>query len=614
MTDPIVITDVSEIAPEPPPRGAGYWMRENLFPSVGSSILTVLAAGIVVFGVSGLLNFLFSAARRWEAVTFNMRLLMVQAYPVEQFARVWLSVGIVFVLLGFSLALYRVGGKLSAQKLGRTLMAIGFALGGAFVLGYLNLQPFFNIDAGGGSVTARATTIAVVVGAVLAAIGWGLTKVKNPKDDTIPVMAVVGVALGLLVVAAWTVKLPVPIGDNQIEYQSIATSTAIPWTVIIALTVVAYLIGLAAVRGMSERVYATVRHVVVALWVATFPVIVLVILRDPDVDTGKVFGWYLPLALAFMLLGGALLWYLAGSKAGEAGRAIAGLIAIVAAVSFFFPMEFVVRFLLVSLAVFALGAHTFGGEGSTRRIYVGIWAAWVTVLVYLIAIVATPSTVEVPGSFFVGGLFLTFILAITSIALSFPLGVLLALGRTSTMPIFRLMSTVYIEVMRGVPLITWLLVAFLMLPVALPQGVEISGVMRAIIFMTLFSAAYLAENVRGGLQSIPRGQYEASEALGMSTVQTTVFITLPQALRAVIPAIVGQVIALFKDTSLVTVVGLFDLLHIARQVIPNQSTPFNFLGTIRETLIFVAIVYWIFTFTFSRISLRLEKKLGVGER
>jgi general L-amino acid transport system permease protein len=132
--------------------------------------------------------------------------------------------------------------------------------------------------------------------------------------------------------------------------------------------------------------------------------------------------------------------------------------------------------------------------------------------------------------------------------------------------------------------------------------------------MTFFNAAYLAENVRGGLQAIPRGQYEASMAMGLTTTQTTVFITMPQALKAVIPALVGQVIATFKDTSLVTIVGLFDFLHIARMVIPAQTQPFAFLGSIKETLLFAAVVYWIFTFSFSRISLRLEKKLGVGER
>ena len=182
------------------------------------------------------------------------------------------------------------------------------------------------------------------------------------------------------------------------------------------------------------------------------------------------------------------------------------------------------------------------------------------------------------------------------------------------MPIFRLLSTAYIEVIRGVPLITWLLIAFLMLPVALPAGIHIGGVVRAIAAMALFNAAYLAENVRGGLQSIPVGQKEAAKALSLSKLQETVFITLPQALRAVLPALVGQVIATFKDTSLVTIIGLFDFLHIARAVIPAQSQPFNFIGSVKETLLFAALLYWMFTFVFSRVSLRIEKKLGVGER
>jgi general L-amino acid transport system permease protein len=129
--------------------------------------------------------------------------------------------------------------------------------------------------------------------------------------------------------------------------------------------------------------------------------------------------------------------------------------------------------------------------------------------------------------------------------------------------------------------------------------------------MTFFAAAYLAENVRGGLQSIPKGQVEAAQAVGMSTFLTTSLITLPQALRTVIPALVGSMIALFKDTSLVTIIGLADFLHVARSIIPSQP---EFLGVLREPLLFAALVYWIFTFTFSRASLRLEQRLGVGDR
>ena len=357
-----------------------------------------------------------------------------------------------------------------------------------------------------------------------------------------------------------------------------------------------------------------VRKVIIGLWIAAFPFVVLVILRDPAINYDKVFPWYFLLGVLFVGAGGALLNFLASKKAGEPGRAIAALLVLVSVGSFFVSTEYVVRFLLMSLAFFALAAPTFGGEGASRTRFLLTWAAHVIILIVVVTLTTTESTVEVPGNFFIGGLFLTFVIAITSIVASFPIGVVLALARTSTMPIFRVMSTVYIELVRGVPLITWLLVAVLVLGSALPEGVDIGLVIRAMIVIAFFSAAYLAENVRGGLQAISKGQYEAAQALGLTTVQMTVFITLPQALRAVIPALVGQIIALFKDTSLVTIVGLFDFLHIARAVIPSQTQPFNFLGSIKETLIFAAVIYWIFTFTFSRISLRLEKRLGVGER
>jgi general L-amino acid transport system permease protein len=343
-------------------------------------------------------------------------------------------------------------------------------------------------------------------------------------------------------------------------------------------------------------------------------VLFLVILRDPGIDYTNVLQVYLPSAVGFVLIGGLLLNFVADAR-GELGRVLGAVVLVSAVASFFFSVPFVIRFSLLGLAVFALAAPTFGGKGAGRRAFLGVWVGFVLVVSFFVLMLASESTVSVAGnSSPFGGLLLTILLSSVAIVLSLPLGIMLAHGRSSRLPIFRLMSTAYIELIRGVPLITWLIIAFIMLPVALPRGIEITGVARAIGAMSLFSAAYLAENVRGGLQSIPKGQYEAAQAMGLTITQTTVFIVLPQALRAVIPALVGQVIALFKDTSLVTIVGLFDFLHIARQVIPGQAQPFNFIGVFREPLLFAAVVYWMFTFTFSRISLRLEKKLGVGER
>ncbi len=209
-----------------------------------------------------------------------------------------------------------------------------------------------------------------------------------------------------------------------------------------------------------------------------------------------------------------------------------------------------------------------------------------------------------------GGLLLTILLAVVAIVASFPIGVLLALGRRSSLPVVKLFSVLYIELIRGVPLVTVLFMAQIMLPLFLPANVRIDKVLRAMTGMTLFAAAYLAENVRGGLQAIPKGQYEAAEALGLNYYQMMRYIILPQALRAVIPAIVGQFIGLFKDTSLVAIVGLLDLLNIALSVIAQPE----WIGRQAEVFLFIAVIYWVFCYAMSYASRRLEAKLGVGVR
>jgi len=204
-----------------------------------------------------------------------------------------------------------------------------------------------------------------------------------------------------------------------------------------------------------------------------------------------------------------------------------------------------------------------------------------------------------------GGLLLTLLLSVVGIVFSFPLGVLLALGRQSGLPAVRALSVTYIEVLRGVPLVTVLFMAQLMLPLFLP-GVTIDRVVRAMAGIVLFSAAYLAENVRGGLQAIPRGQYEAARALGLNTWKMMLLIILPQALKIVIPVLVGQFIALFKDTSLVVIVGLLELMGIAKAVLAQP----DFLGLQAEVYLFVALVYAVFCYLMSNLSQRLERRLN----
>jgi general L-amino acid transport system permease protein len=212
-----------------------------------------------------------------------------------------------------------------------------------------------------------------------------------------------------------------------------------------------------------------------------------------------------------------------------------------------------------------------------------------------------------------GGLLLTVFLAVGGILLSFPLGVLLALGRRSSFRAVRLVCVVYIELIRGVPLIALLFMAAFMLGFFLPPGVgRPDEVTRALVAFVLFTAAYVAEIVRGGLQSVPRGQIEAAQAIGLSPLKTTRLIVLPQALRAVIPGLVGQFISLFKDTSLVFIIGLSDLLTVAETI--TKQPDFLAQGLIFETLVFISFVYWAGSYWMSRESQRLERRLGVGKR
>jgi general L-amino acid transport system permease protein len=212
-----------------------------------------------------------------------------------------------------------------------------------------------------------------------------------------------------------------------------------------------------------------------------------------------------------------------------------------------------------------------------------------------------------------GGFLINFYLAIVSITLSFPLGVLLALGRRSSLPLLRWLSTTYIELIRGAPLFVLLLLAGVALEFFIPANIAPDAIIRAITVFTLFTAAYLAEIIRGGLQSIPKGQEEAGKALGLSTFKITFLITLPQALRNVIPAQIGQFISLFKDTTLAGVaLSIFELLNVGAAI--TKQDDYLGLGLIYETLAFVGLLFWVGSYVMSRESQRIEKKLGVGVR
>ncbi|ADU51549.1 polar amino acid ABC transporter, inner membrane subunit [Thermaerobacter marianensis DSM 12885] len=254
------------------------------------------------------------------------------------------------------------------------------------------------------------------------------------------------------------------------------------------------------------------------------------------------------------------------------------------------------------------GGLAWAGSARWRRFQLPVVAAWVVLVPAAMALVLSVPRVGGAGTGY--GLVLTLVLAVAGITLSFPLGVALALGRVSSLPVVRALSIAYIELVRGTPLMVVLFFSMTALPLFLPPAVRPDLVTRAAAGLVLFTAAYVAEAVRGGLQGVPRGQIEAAQALGLTGTQAVFLVVLPQALRAVIPALVGQFISLFKDTSLVAVWGLLEFVGVAQSVLSNPA----YLGRHVEVYAFVAAVYWVFCYGMSLASRRLERRLGVGER
>ena len=263
--------------------------------------------------------------------------------------------------------------------------------------------------------------------------------------------------------------------------------------------------------------------------------------------------------------------------------------------------------LLILLILSAWEGQKLGQKFSNQVSWVGlIWFPTFFIVLWLLQGGFFLKTVRLDD---LSGLILTLLTAIVSITLSFPFGVLLALGRQNDLPVIRWLSIAYIEIIRGLPLIGILFIVQVMLPLVLPMEVRLDRVIRAIAGLTLFNSAYLAENVRGGLQSVPKGQMEAAKALGLNTIFVLVLIVLPQALKAVIPTIVGQFISLFKDTSLLAIVGLVDLLGISQSILANPK----FIGRYAEVYLFTAAIYWMFCYFMSLASRQLEKKLSISK-
>ncbi len=581
--------------PHLPPR---QWIRENLFSSLFNTVLTIVSSLVILAIVRGLLAFIFNPQRQWEATATNLRLLMTQAYPEEQYLRVWVCVAVILTLTAMSMAVWRAGSAVPLPGVGRRLLS-----GGVLLAIMALLAPF----------GTRSTFIWLVIAIVVAAGGEALRRFAD-EERSLSTLALLAMALGGLVATLWVV----PYGSHTFNLQrtprvlaepgTVAMSTKLPWTLMLVVAVAAYFVGTLVRDRLPTN---PLRATLLVTWLLMPPILLYLVLRDPSFDMGHVFTTDIPIFAAYAVLGGALLSWLTRPSTGEAGRIVAALVLVAGFAMFATPMRMIVRLDMLLLAGFALSAPTFSGGPRARRRYTAGWLGVLGMMSWLITAINTPSTVNVPGEFFIGGISLTLMVAIFTIVISFPLGLALALARTSNMPIFRLLATWFIEFVRGVPLITILIFFSIMVPLFLPPGMHLGEVAAVVIGYSLFSSAYLAENVRGGLQSVTRGQHEAAEAVGMTTSQKTVFIVLPQALRVAIPPLVGHCIGVFKETSLLAIIGLFDVLYIARYVMSNQT---EFMGSTKENILFVSLIYWIFAYQMSKASQRLEQRTGLGER
>ena len=589
-------------------------VQENLFSSVGSSILTIVTSYLVLNFFRGMFGFVMTSDKDWLSVLNNMQLYMVQAYPEDDFIRVWLSVGLTFVFAGLSIGLWR-----SEDRSNVSVMFDRLFKGGLGLLFFTIVAPTYTSYMGNDGfviteeVFSSSSRLSILIPTLVITVGFFVLKnlkINFSYNNSDAVFFYLFIPVALI----WVVKLPTIQLDQNREriipdpLMPIANSTKIPWTIIFVSFLVSYFIG------MYLKDKKRVKNVMSISWFLLPLLIFSWIFKKPQIEMGEVLTGDIPIFVIFFALGLATVLLINNPIFKKYFSLYLGILAVLTIGGLFIgiPMLGKVCLLLLSLFTVVVPAVSTSKEG--KRSLIIIWFVALVTLTFLLRGGASETGIVVPGSSIFGGFSLTWLLAIFGTYVSFPLGVLLALGRNSKLPIVRIVCTGIIELVRSVPYITWLFFASVTLAVFLPAGVEFNLIIRVLMVTAFFSGAYFAENIRGGLQSIPKGQYEAADAIGMSPFQKTGLIILPQALRAVIPTLVSSAITAFKDSSLVTIIGLFDFLTIGKTVIDNQSIPVNFVGHQRENLIFVAIVYWIFTFTLSRRSMKVEKRLGLGER
>ena len=486
----------------------------------------------------------------------DLQILMIDAYPIDQVWRIGILLCTISVLLGLSAAIWRG----IVRQIAITITAVGIL----FLL--IPLEVIQEVDNASPTLEFNLNIINLIFlkrmwlfgGLVLLVATYLLGRDKN--------------AYKRWVITGWILSLPMAMiilhgfSDTDLQILMIESyPTEQIWRIGIILCTMYVLLGLSA--GISRGIVSVIAIVIAGVGLL-FLLIPLDIVTEGD-NTPATLEFNLNIINLLNLIFVKRIWLLAS--------------------------------LLLFTITFLLGRY----KNTIERWVITGWVLSFPLTMILLLEFGKPTISTTDW----GGLLLTLILAAVGIVACFPLGVLLALGRRSQLPAIRWVSTVYIETIRGVPLITILFMGSVVLPIFMPGDFQLDKVIRAMVALTLFSSSYMAENIRGGLQAVPSGQIEAAQAVGLTYSKTMLFIVLPQAIRAVIPAIVGQSIALFKDTSLVSVVGLLDLLGVGRSVLGSS----DWSGNYAEVWFFIAIIYFVFSYSMSIVSQKIEADFGVGK-
>ena len=537
--------------PVPPAMTVGVpgWIRANLFSSPTDGIITIVVAVVIALAITQTINWVFFTAS-WEVVTSRIPLYVIGRYPQEFYWRPETALLLISVLLGMAWRLW--GG-----------IARGFAIALIIVTLLAGALPYAGVDLG--------------------APDYDPTNSPDPPRMSLR--------------------------EKQRDISDADRANAIDQKDITDLTGTTYLAG--ELNGDEDRAdyytFTITESMKLRTILAQQEANANLILEDANgsiLETSDNSGTD-DESIKTTLDAGTYYIRVDSRQIGDNAYVLS--YSVTDPPDLLVNLLFIINFVAVAIGYGLATLRTFG----TLRYF--LIAAFVFFIFSAILVIGTsfiPGLDPVPTQD-LGGLTLNLLLAAIGIVCSIPIGIALALGRRSRLPFLRYFCIGFIEIIRGVPLITLLFMSRHILPLSFPENVSIDELYLAMITITLFSSAYMAENVRGGMAAVATGQTEAASALGLRAWQATMLITLPQGLRNIIPAIVGQAISLFKDTSLVFIIGMLDLVEMGRVTIQGNL---DFVDDGHEVYIFIAVIFWIFTFSMSYISRRIESALGVGTR